>query len=64
MKVYKCDRCGKTCDACYIPTIKVNNRTYYVVFNQSRSRVTDYPLDLCDECSKSLESWWMGGCKK
>lgn len=55
MKAYKCDRCGKF----YSRLPKYANEPWIFVTSSCTSTSSTYIKDLCDNCQKELEAWWM-----
>ena len=53
MKAYQCDRCGK-----FFSHLKKDTKEPWIFVTGSRTS-TNYVKDLCEECQKEFEDWWM-----
>ena len=52
MKMYKCDRCGKTYE---------NGMVFeYDLHRNHMPRITKDDVDLCEQCLKDLQKWMKG----
>lgn len=53
MRAYQCDRCGRL----YSHSSKGTNKIF--VTDSCTSVACNRIKDLCDECQKEFEEWWM-----
>ena len=69
--IRKCDRCGKVFDAVDTEDVAMRKRIQYQVYKMERAFTLreryEFLLtnvDLCADCQKSLQRWWLQEGKK
>lgn len=53
MRAYQCDRCGK-----FFANSNKDTKEPWIFITGSKTS-TMYIKDLCDDCQKEFEAWWM-----